>query len=67
MIANWPPSYGSDVDVGEQGTERVLDPLYGQESTLFHAADILDRAVARAEDFRRVGGGWGGTPVLRRE
>ncbi len=34
-----------NVDVRNQGSQGILDPFHGHQSTLFHAADILDRAV----------------------
>jgi len=44
-----------DVNVRKQGIKQIRNPFHGQESTPFHAADILDGAVARAEDFWRAG------------
>ena len=55
MITNCPPSYGRMSMSGSSEAERVPDPFQGQEPSLFDAADILDRAVAGAEDLRRVG------------
>ncbi len=45
-----------NIDIRKQGTERILDPFHRQQPPVFHEADILDCAVAWAEDFRRADG-----------
>jgi hypothetical protein len=51
----WPALVRTDVDIGEQRGQGIGNPLQRQEDALLHAADILDLAVARAEESRRVG------------
>ena len=45
-----------DIHFGKHRAQRIVDPFDSQKPTPFHAPDVLDGAVARAEDFRRAGG-----------
>ena len=52
---------------GSREASEYSIPLTVRSLTLFHAADILDRAVAGAEDVPAYRQEWGDTPASRRE